>query len=85
MVWPSNFSVEDPREVRSLSPEARLQRARALSERASLLDESKVAEPPVPTLRRRLAKLLDPETYAFKVIRRTIVGTYNDGFIHAGN
>jgi membrane protein len=36
-------------------------------------------------LRQELKQRLGPGTRLFEVIRRTVVGTYNDGFIHAGN
>jgi membrane protein len=37
------------------------------------------------TLRRRMAKRVGPGTQFFQVLKRTAVGTFNDGFIHAGN
>ncbi|WP_247712799.1 YihY/virulence factor BrkB family protein [Qipengyuania intermedia] len=37
------------------------------------------------TLRGRVAKRVGPGTYFFQVLKRTAVGTFNDGFIHAGN
>jgi len=37
------------------------------------------------TLRGRVIHHVGPGTRAFRIIRRTIVGTWNDGFIHAGN
>ena len=36
-------------------------------------------------LRSRVAKQVGPGTRAWNVAKRTLVGTYNDGFIHAGN
>ena len=33
----------------------------------------------------RLRRILGPGSRPFEVTRRTVVGTYNDGFIHAGN
>ena len=37
------------------------------------------------TLRGRVANRVGPGSRAFEVMKRTLVGTYNDGFIHAGN
>ncbi|SMQ69090.1 membrane protein [Altererythrobacter xiamenensis] len=37
------------------------------------------------TLRTRVITHVGPGTRAFNVAKRTVVGTYNDGFIHAGN
>lgn len=37
------------------------------------------------TLRGRVIERLGPGTRAFAVVKRTLVGTFNDGFIHAGN
>ena len=37
------------------------------------------------TLRGRVSRHFAPGTRAFEVAKRTVVGTYNDGFIHAGN
>ena len=36
-------------------------------------------------LRERVAQHVGPGTRAFEVAKRVLVGTYNDGFIHAGN
>ncbi|WP_370033836.1 YihY/virulence factor BrkB family protein [Qipengyuania mesophila] len=36
-------------------------------------------------LRERLERRVGPGTRAWEVAKRTLVGTYNDGFIHAGN
>ena len=36
-------------------------------------------------LRGRIGERVGPGTKAFRVAQRTLVGTYNDGFIHAGN
>lgn len=36
-------------------------------------------------MRQRMLARLGPGTRAFEVIRRAAIGTYNDGFIHAGN
>ncbi len=37
------------------------------------------------TLRRQVASHVGPGTKAWEVAKRTLIGTYNDGFIHAGN
>ncbi|MEL6706952.1 MAG: YihY/virulence factor BrkB family protein [Pseudomonadota bacterium] len=65
--------------VRSLSPEAR-RRDRA----AFLAASARAGEDPV-TWRERCLKAMTPGSRAFEVARRTLTGTYNDGFIHAGN
>jgi len=56
------------------SPEARAERAKRVKLRAraqGVLDRSR--------------ETLGPGTRAFKILRRVVVGTYTDGFIHAGN
>ena len=63
----------EQREVRSHSPEARKQRAR----RGKQTRES--------GFRARLRRLLGPGTRVFEVGGRVLTGTYNEGFIHAGN
>ena len=69
-------------EVRSLSPEARRKRARrSRIHFASTLD----APPRQPGLLWAVAHHVGPGTRIFEVIRRTLVGTWQDGFIHAGN
>lgn len=61
------------REVRSFSPEARLQRAhRGEGEAGS-------------GLAARLRERLGPGTRVFEVAGRVLAGTYTEGFIHAGN
>ena len=37
------------------------------------------------TLRGRVARQIGPGTKAWEVMKRTALGTFNDGFIHAGN
>lgn len=69
---------QDPREIRSLSPEARRRHA-------FLAQHLKSPEPVDENWSRKLARLLGPGTRPFEVIRRTAVGSWNDGFIHAGN
>ncbi|HMQ19784.1 MAG TPA: YhjD/YihY/BrkB family envelope integrity protein, partial [Sphingopyxis sp.] len=56
------------------SPEARAERAKRLSLRARAQG---VIE--------RGRETLGPGTRAFRILRRVVVGTYTDGFIHAGN
>ncbi|WP_299195644.1 YihY/virulence factor BrkB family protein [uncultured Erythrobacter sp.] len=68
--------------IRSLSPEAR--RLRALDQPAYFFRNHEDA-PPQPGLFGFAAHYLGPGTRIFEVVRRTIVGTYHDGFIHAGN
>ncbi len=56
------------------SPEARAERAKRIKLRAraqGVLDASR--------------QRLGPGTRAFHIVRRVLVGTYTDGFIHAGN
>ena len=61
------------REVRSFSPEARKQRARH-GERE-----------PRSGIMARLKRVLGPGSRVFEVAGRVLAGTYNEGFIHAGN
>lgn len=65
--------LPDTREVRSQSPEARRHRARH-GERE-----------PRSGWTARLKKRLGPGTKVFEVAGRVLTGTYNEGFIHAGN
>ena len=78
----------DPREIQSLSPEAR-RRARALGlqsvRRQGLVGEQALQESAASGWIATLPKWLRPGARAFEVIKRTSVGTYNDGFVHAGN
>lgn len=62
---------DDAREVRSQSPEARRHRARS-SDGAGGISA-------------RLRRRLGPGTRVFEVAGRVLTGTYNEGFIHAGN
>ncbi|MEO1730902.1 MAG: YihY/virulence factor BrkB family protein [Pseudomonadota bacterium] len=79
----SDMPPPEEREIRSLSPEAR-RRARAalfarqVAERDGDFSHGK-------GWRERCMDAVGPQSRAFEVIRRTIAGTYNDGFIHAGN
>ena len=56
------------------SPEARAERAKRVKLRAR-----------AEGLIHRGRETLGPGTRAFKILRRVVVGTYTDGFIHAGN
>lgn len=67
-------------EIRSLSPEAR--RLRALEQPIRFSSEKGA---PQPGLIGFIAHHAGPGTRAFETLRRTLVGTWQDGFIHAGN
>ncbi|KEO89509.1 ribonuclease BN [Erythrobacter longus] len=69
-------------EIRSLSPEARRLRAQTQPVQFSALG-APVA--PQPGLFGFIAHHIGPGTRAFETVRRTLVGTWQDGFIHAGN
>ncbi|MEL6485907.1 MAG: YihY/virulence factor BrkB family protein [Pseudomonadota bacterium] len=72
------------REVRSLSPEARrLARIQQFTDREG--PHSPEPEASEETWRERCAQAVKPGSRAFEVVRRTVLGTYRDGFIHAGN
>ncbi|MEO0870827.1 MAG: hypothetical protein AAFY19_02540, partial [Pseudomonadota bacterium] len=79
----------ETREVRSLSPEARRRERMALIETQTLAGngyEAAGASGNTETSwRRRFVQALQPGSRAFEVVRRTVLGTYRDGFIHAGN
>lgn len=79
---PSNLPPQPSREIRSLSPEARRAEAR---ERRALREGTREDRLERRSALRWLGNLLGPGTRVFEVVRRTAVGTYNDGFIHAGN
>ncbi len=66
------------REITSHSPEARRRRRHAMR-RGGAQDEARVSR------RARTLQVIGPGTRPFEVARRTVVGTFNDGFIHAGN
>ncbi|MBD2843260.1 YihY/virulence factor BrkB family protein [Erythrobacter rubeus] len=88
MIAPADLSSETEQEVRSLSPEARrLKRRKALAQPAHLTSGA-TADRKLPDWRATLSAAagpMAPGTRAFEVIKRTAHGTYNDGFIHAGN
>ncbi|MEP0390598.1 MAG: YihY/virulence factor BrkB family protein [Erythrobacter sp.] len=69
-------------EIRSLSPEARRLRALRQPVRFSGLD---AAASPQPGIFGFIAHYAGPGTRLFETVRRTLVGTWQDGFIHAGN
>ncbi len=71
--------------IRSLSPEAR--RLRALNRPARFAGDLDGGESnkPQPGLFWAIAHHIGPGTRIFEVIKRTTLGTYQDGFIHAGN
>jgi membrane protein len=69
-------------EIRSLSPEAR--RMRALAQPVRFSANIPGSGPP-PGLFSKIAHNVGPGTRFFETIRRTAVGTWQDGFIHAGN
>ncbi|PZT88810.1 MAG: ribonuclease BN [Citromicrobium sp.] len=58
-------------------PEPEYREIRSLSPEARRLEAA--------TLRGRVADRVGPGTKAWEVMKRTAVGTFNDGFIHAGN
>jgi membrane protein len=75
----------DEREVVSLSPEARRRRREQGLRR---LLRRPILRRDLPRWKAVLAVVLGPflpGTRAFEVAKRTAVGTYHDGFIHAGN
>ncbi|QUL37355.1 YihY/virulence factor BrkB family protein [Erythrobacter sp. JK5] len=84
MEVPPTIPPPDEREVISLTPEARRRHSRS---RIHALVGSGIdpERPARRTLAERLVALAGPGTRAFEVVKRTAVGTYNDGFIHAGN
>jgi membrane protein len=73
---------DDPQAIRSLSPEARRRDARAAPARMGLLG---TGTDTAPGWRALASRAVGPGTRPFEVLRRTLVGSYNDGFIHAGN
>ena len=54
----------------------------AHAERKDLSPEGRRRE---ATLKHEVAKQIGPGTRFFQVVKRVVLGTYNDGFIHAGN
>ena len=70
-----NLPDRNLREVRSLSPEARRREPQFLLK----------PTPDDAGIRDRLSAKIGPGSRFFEVVKRAAVGTYNDGFIHAGN
>ncbi len=70
------------REIRSLSPEAR--RLRALNQKTQFFSDPEPAKPQ-PGLFWFVLHYIGPGTRIYEVVRRTMVGTWQDGFTHAGN
>ncbi|BDI59735.1 YihY/virulence factor BrkB family protein [Qipengyuania nanhaisediminis] len=79
---PAGFEPDSGHAIRSLSPEAR--RARAIARRAQFFSDAEPAPAP-DGLFHQVAHHVGPGTRFFEVARRTLVGTWQDGFIHAGN
>ncbi len=75
----SGLPDRSEREVRSLSPEAR--RRELLQHRQGLLSDPHNTK----KIRGKVLAKVGPGTRAFEVVKRAAIGTYNDGFIHAGN
>ncbi|QFT76300.1 YihY/virulence factor BrkB family protein [Erythrobacter sp. THAF29] len=85
---PDDFPSLEERTIQSLSPEARKRRRRFGGVTPLYRQPDPIADRELPRWRALLATIagpLAPGTRAFEVIRRTAYGTYNDGFIHAGN
>ena len=87
----SDFAPDARQEVRSLSPEAR-RRAALIALRSGGTNVAHTGERSDTETARgpkgwrdRLARRVGPGSYPFEVMRRTALGTYHDGFIHAGN
>lgn len=81
---PADAKQSPPREeVLSLSPEAR-RRSRYITQ-AAFSAHSPDNEAKPSGVRAFLRLMVSPGTRAFEVAKRTLVGTFNDGFIHAGN
>lgn len=71
---------------RSLSPEARRMRARARRKDMAALGLLEGQNQTTETGGlQSILRWIGPGTRPFEVVRRTVVGTYQDGFIHAGN
>ena len=78
----------DEREVRSLTPEARRHRRERSGQKIMplLTDAAQLRKlPPARALISILLGPVAPGTRGYEVIKRAALGTYNDGFIHAGN
>lgn len=83
-----DFPALDEMPIKSLSPEARKRQRRMGAAQPLYLQTGPVADRKLPRWRALLAVLAGPfapGTRTYEVIKRTAYGTYNDGFIHAGN
>ncbi len=78
---PTGLPNDNLREVRSHSPEARRARLNAQASPQGLMS---TGEAPL-SVRGKMLSALGPGSRAFTVVKRAAIGTYNDGFIHAGN
>ncbi len=78
--WAGGPIEGERREVRSLSPEARRREAGGPGAVRPHRDG-----PQSPDWKKRWLKAMRPGGRGLEVIRRTVTGTFNDGFIHAGN
>lgn len=83
MVNRAEFPPIYEREIRSLSPEARRRRASRQAVHFSSAADAPEPRPQPGVL--GVLHYIGPGTRIFEVVRRTIVGTWQDGFIHAGN
>lgn len=96
----SGSQRDELQESRSLSPESRRRAAvHAAQMRAAALHKAasdagneatenaaqEAADAAAVDWRARCIKAMGPGSRVFEVVRRTVIGTYNDGFIHAGN
>ncbi len=76
-------------EVRSLSPEARgrAKKSRHVDHTYSAIEgvHGAQGDDAANGWRALVRRILGPGTRIFVVVRRTLAGTFNDGFIHAGN
>lgn len=73
------------RTVRSLSPEARRERAIRLRTQLAAGHGEPDGKDDRPGLVQRVSSALRPGTRAFEVAKRVAVGTYTDGMMYAGN
>jgi membrane protein len=78
--WPRGPVEGERRERHSLSPEAR--RREGLATVAQRADATNSAP---HSWKSRLLALMKPGARGWEVTRRTVKGTFRDGFIHAGN
>ena len=85
MVVPTNLPPPAEREVQSLSPEARRRGLHGGELKPLQFATAERKLPAWRSLLKVIAGPVAPGTRAFEVLRRTAYGTYNDGFIHAGN